>query len=455
MGKGKENIQNSESELTEFKTSFKDDVIETLVAFANTHGGTVYIGISDNGKISGVTIGKETLQKWLNEIKLKTQPAIIPTIKLMHKEGKNIVAIAVHEFPVKPLSFKGRYYKRINNSNHQLSPAEITEMNLQSLQLSWDSYIKPDKSIADLDVTKIARFINQVNSSGRFHLTGDWQKDLQKLRLISGEKITNAAWLLFANGKTEYNVHLGRFKTPSLIIDDKMLNSTLFDAVEETINYIQSSIKVTFEITGKTSKRNEIFEYPLPALRELVLNTIIHRDYLSPIDIQIKIFDNNITFYNPGSLYGSLTLEQLKGDYYQANTRNKLIAESFYLTGGVEKYGTGFIRIRKEIKSYPTMEFSFANAPNGFLTGLSYTQQKLSEQKSEGVSEGVIEGVIEGVNSLYKMIGSEPGNRIPYYSLKLNVPIKTVERWIKQLKGLGRIEYKGSARSGGYYLIEK
>ena len=186
-------------------------------------------------------------------------------------------------------------------------------------------------------------------------MQNDWKEKLEKLRLINGETITNAAWLLFGKEAPGYNVHIGRFKTPSLIIDDKMLNETLFEAVEETMRYIVGQIKVAFEITGMPTSRTEIFEYPLPALRELVLNSIIHRDYLSPIDIQIKIFDNSISFYNPGGLFGNLTINDLKKDNYRANARNKLIAEAFYLTGDVEKYGTGFIRIRKEIGDYRTM----------------------------------------------------------------------------------------------------
>jgi ATP-dependent DNA helicase RecG len=87
-------------------------------------------------------------------------------------------------------------------------------------------------------------------------------------------------------------------------------------------------MKVAFEITGVTTQRTEILEYPLPAIRELILNCLIHRDYLSPIDAQIKVFDNYITFYNPGKLYGDLIVEDLKTDKYQAEARNKLLAEA-------------------------------------------------------------------------------------------------------------------------------
>ncbi|TXH52944.1 MAG: ATP-dependent DNA helicase [Bacteroidia bacterium] len=378
-------LEIGESQLIEFKTSFQEDTLISLVAFANHKGGTVYIGVSDKGEVLGLTLGKETIQKWLNDIKIKTQPSIIPNVIEIDYKGKTIVAIQVQEFPVKPVSYKGRYYKRVNNANHQLTPIEITNLNLQSLQLSWDAYEKPHKTIEDLSVEKIEKFIVKVNKTGRFHLPNDWKDSLQKLNLIREDKITNAAWLLFSNQELEYNIHIGRFKTASLIIDDNMLRGTLFEVVEETMKYIISHIKVAFEITGKTAQRTEIFEYPLPALRELVLYTIIHRDYLSPIDIQIKIFDHSIVFYNPGGLFGNLTLEQLKQDDYQAQTRNKLIAEAFYLIGEIEKYGSGFLRIRDEIKSYPTMELLIDNAPNGLMTSLKYSQQKTTDEFTDSM----------------------------------------------------------------------
>lgn len=203
-----------------------------------------------------------------------------------------------------------------------------------------------------------------------------WIDNLKKLKLISEEGITNVAYLLFAKEDVGYNVHIGRFKTPSFIVDDKMLRGDLFEMVEDAMKFIVSQIKVAFEISGRTTKRIEIFEYPLPALRELLLNAIIHRDYTSPVDVQIKIFDKDITFFNPGDLYGKQTIDALKQSNYQAYTRNKLIAEAFYLMGDIEKYGTGFNRIRNEIAVYPTMLFNFKEMPNAFLTSLSYKRQR-------------------------------------------------------------------------------
>jgi ATP-dependent DNA helicase RecG len=104
--------------------------------------------------------------------------------------------------------------------------------------------------------------------------------------------------------------------------------------------------------------------------------SLIHRDYKSSTDVQIKIFDQKITFFNPGGLYGNITEEDLLTDTYQASTRNKQIAEAFYLTHDIEKYGSGFVRIRQAIANYPTMTFMFHEFGDGFVTEFNYKEQK-------------------------------------------------------------------------------
>ena len=434
-------IKLGENEQVEFKSSFNDETIESLVAFANTKGGTVIIGVNDDGIITGVNVGKETIPKWINEIKQKTQPAIIPDIEVVAIKEYNTIVIKVSEFPVKPLSFKGRYFKRIKHTNHQLNTNEITNLNLQSLQLSWDAYTAIGKTINNLDKHKIQQFIDKVNKSGRFNLGNDWKKSLIKLKLISANTITNAALLLFGKEENQYNIHLGRFKTATTIIDDKIINGTLFEVVEETMKYLLSHIKVAFEITGKTTQRTEIFEYPLPALREIVLNAIIHRDYLSPIDTQIKIFDNQLSFFNPGTLYGNLSIEELKKDHYQAHTRNKLIAEAFYLTGDIEKYGTGLLRIRNEIKEYRTMKFQLQEIANGFKATLLYTNQK---------TDKVTDKVTDKQLAILKLITQNNHITTSELAVKVDISQRKIKENIAKLKVAGLLERVGPAK-GGYW----
>src|SRR3990170_4838540 len=183
------------------------------------------------------------------------------------------------------------------------------------------------------------------------------------------------------------------------------------------------------------------------ALRELLLNAVVHRDYTSPVDIQIKIFDNAVTFFNPVKLFGDLTIEKLKSDNYQSRTRNKLVAEAFYLTRDIEKYGSGFIRVRREIRSYPTMELAYEESGDGFLVSLRYQRQKVSSTPVPP------EGISEGISLLLEHIRNVPGKRVPQLAVSLGLPAKTIERWIANLKRQGCVEYRGSKKAGGYYAV--
>jgi ATP-dependent DNA helicase RecG len=448
-----------ENSKIEFKSSFTDAVIETITAFANTKGGKVYVGICDDGTFNtNFIIGKESIAKWQNDIKLKTQPSVIPDFDIEIMDGNEVLVISVSEFPVKPIAFKGRYYKRNQNSNHLLTALEIADLSIRSLQLSWDSYPSVH-SWDELDEKKISRFIDRVNSSGRFRLEGSPLECLQKLKMVSNTNcITNAAYLLFAKEDIDYSIHLGRFKTESLIIDDKLIKASLFDAVEAVIKYIVAQLKVAFEITGETTQRTEIFEYPLPAIREMVLNAIVHRDYMSPIDVQIKLFDKKIVLFNPGTLYGDLTPNDLRSNNYHANARNRLIAEAFYLTGDIEKYGSGFRRIFKEIATYPTMELYCDNIPNGFEVALSYVSQKVNTKVTDKVTDRVTDRVTDHLTAnqraIIELLLKNNRQSLSELAFEIKISKRKIIDNINKLKEFEIVERIGNNKSG-YWKINK
>lgn len=327
---------------------------------------------------------------------------------------------------------KGRYYKRIASSNHQLTLSEITDLYMQSQQLSWDAYPAPQQSLDLLSLDKLEAFIAEVNRGGRFSLDRSPLFALEKLKFVVNGSPTWASLLLFAQEPLRHHIHIGRFKTADMIIDDRQITDTLFEAVEQAMKCIISHIPVSFEFDGNL-KRKERFAYPLPAVREALINAVVHRDYANPSDIQIKIFDDKITIFSPGRLYGGLTVADLYTDTYQSRTRNKLIAEAFYLTNNIEKYGSGFIRIRKELAAYPSLLLRIEEIGDGVL--LSFLHN-------------------EGVNALFRCTTEKPGIRTPELSGILNVPPKTLERWLRQLRKDGTIVFRGAPKTGGYYVQE-
>jgi ATP-dependent DNA helicase RecG len=230
-------------------------------------------------------------------------------------------------------------------------------MRFISLNYSFDSFAVETK-FEELDTKAIAFFEKRINESGRFLSSGNLKEDFTKLGLIINGKLTRAAQLLFGTHYT--GIHIGRFKARDVIIDDMVIRSPLVLAVEEAMNFIKRNIRLGYEFTGEI-QRKEIWQFPLPALRELLLNAVVHKDYSNPTDVIIKIFDENIEISNPGRLLNELTIEDLKTDHYQAKHRNKLLTEMFYLMGDIEKYGTGYARLRNWLKEYPNIQYTLVD----------------------------------------------------------------------------------------------
>ncbi len=358
-----------ESHTVEHKKSFGKEVIISLVAFANSEGGSVIVGVDDNNRPCGLEVGPETVQRYLNEIKVATYPQLIPKAYLEQRGGKQVLVFEINEFPVKPVAYKNRYYKRVHNSNHLLTLDEIVDLQQQSLSLSFDAY--PSRAtMADLDAKLIEQFFGRVNRRGRVALRDDLLTNLVKLKLIREGKVTFAAELLF--GTPDCAIRIGRFKSEATIIDDNVVRAPLLLAVEEALTFIKKHINLSYHFDGSL-ERKERWQYPLEALRELLLNAVVHRDYKSASDIVIKIFDDRIVFTNPGKLYGKLRVTDLERDDYVSSLRNRLLAEAFYLTGDIERYGTGFVRIREFLSDYPEISLKVEEMGDFFKVALVHT----------------------------------------------------------------------------------
>lgn len=257
-----------ESNQIEHKSSFGKEVIISLVAFANSIGGRVVIGIDDKGNVCGVEVGPETIQRYFNEIKVATYPQLIPKMFVENRDGKQLLNFEINDFPVKPVAYKNRYYKRVHNSNHLLTLEEIVDLQQQSLSLSYDAY-PSNVTVSSLDTKLIEKYFGMVNQCGRFTLRDDLLTNLIKLKLVRDGKATFAANLLF--GEPHVHIRIGRFKSEATIIDDIVVRLPLVMAVEETLTFIKKYINLSYHFDGSI-QRKERWQYPMEALRELVLN---------------------------------------------------------------------------------------------------------------------------------------------------------------------------------------
>lgn len=340
-------LKQKESENLEFKLSFDKEAIETVGAFSNTDGGTILIGVSDDGEIKGLHVGKDTVRKWLNEICQATEPAIIPEIRIIDSGGKKIGLIEIKEFPLKPVAVKGKSFKRIADSNKTLASKEIADLHLHSTGSSWDAITCLQAGIKDLNMEILQNYIDRANLSGRRRFAEKPLDVLKKIELIKKELPTWASLLLFSKNPQRFlgqaRIHCGRFKTASTIIDDNYIEGGLISQVERALSSIQKNMSVRYEIEGLV--RKEIWDYPILALREAILNSVCHRDYREISEITIKIFDDYISIWTPGGLPVGTTLKDLYDPDHPSNPRNRLIAQVFYDIGEIERYGSGIQRM--------------------------------------------------------------------------------------------------------------
>ena len=155
-------IPKAESKTVEFKSTFNQDVIVSLVAFANADGGDVYVGVRDDGKIVGVHLAVESETTWVNEIKSKTAPAIVPEADRIMVGKKTVMRLHIAPLPVKPTSVQGRYYVRKAKSNHLMSLAELSDLYLRSTGESWDA-MASRHDLENISLEKVAAFAKRMN----------------------------------------------------------------------------------------------------------------------------------------------------------------------------------------------------------------------------------------------------------------------------------------------------
>ena len=441
-------IKKGESETVEFKSTLDQAAIETLAAFANTKGGYVFVGVTDSGKIVGVQLGNETIPQWLNQIKTNTFPTLIPDVATAAIDHKDVVIFLVDEFPIKPVSCRGKYLKRVRHSNHQMSIHEISDLHLRSYQTSWDFYSDTRHGLEDISLAKVSKFIEISNRIRPNPILDDSLTVLKKFELIKETSITNGCYLLFAAEDVLLStIEIGRFDSDTLIQDSLTIRSDLFGEVDAALSFIRKHMNRSYIITGD-KQREERWDYPLAALREIVVNMIVHRDYMSSSDSMIRIFDDRIEFFNPGRLMAGLSIEQLVRGNYVSAIRNKQIATLFKEAGIIEKYGSGIKRVLESIRSYGLKDPSFEEIQDGFLVTFFKTTQKTTQIATQKTTQkkSTKDQILDILRENPKLTRGEMAQL-------LGKSQNTIKDNLAALKSEHRVERIGSDRDG-YWRVK-
>ena len=333
-----------ESERIEYKSQMTDDIYKGVIAFANTDGGVIYLGIDDKGNLIGIDNVDETYTRLTNGIRDAIAPDVTMFVRYVLKDNK-VIQIEVSEGSYKPYYLKSKgikptgVYVRQGASSVQASSEQIRQMIKEP---DGDTY--EDARSLEQDLTFHAAEI----AFERYGVEFSSQKYLA-LGITQNDIYTNLALLL--SDQCHHTTKIAVFKDEfcTEFRDSKEFSGSVFKQFEDSVNYLALCNKTASTIKGviRTDKQ----DYPEEAIREALLNALVHRDYSFSGSIIINVNDSKMEFISLGGLLPGLTTEDIRLGVSQP--RNKKLAEVFHRLRLIESYGTGIRRIFKLYENCP------------------------------------------------------------------------------------------------------
>ncbi len=474
-----------ESRTLEFKrdASSLRPILRTLVAFANTAGGTLVLGCEDDGTVVGLLNAADTEARLASAINDGIQPALMPDLRVVHHEDKALLSVRVAHLPgpfhtVRDGPMEG-IFVRLGASNRPADASQRAELVRLALAIAFDRQPCLGTTERDLDLDAARRAF--AERGRELH-----QAKLQGLGLLvrHGELLlpSNGAMILFGceaprlahfpNSELRCARFLGTDKTEFL--DRYDVEGTPLDALRLVPAFVRRNTRMSGRVRGML--RHDLPEYPVQALREGLVNAIAHCDYtLKGSQIRVAIYSDRLEFENPGTFPFGTTLADLEAGI--STVRNPVIARVLRELGHMEEWGSGYRRIRTDCTAtghpMPTwLELStvtrivFHPHPDVTASTPHLADSLVPAEPHEGVNEGVNDAAspfdltrVAGLNERQRWVlqAIVDGNRIRSGAIvrQFAVSQATAERDLATLRDRGLVRFEGAARTGSYVLVLK
>jgi len=337
----------SETQLIEWKASWRDEYLQWLCGFANAQGGVLEIGRDDAGRVVGVANAARLMEELPN--KLRDLLGIVADINLLQEDGYSYLRIEVEPYPV-PINYRGEYHYRSGSTKQVLRGAALDRFLLRKTGRRWDGVPVPGATVSDLDAETLDWLRKRAVRTGRLPadaLDEDDRGLMEKLRLTEGRYLKRAALLLFHLDPERFvagaAVKIGYFASEDDLRYHDEVCGPLFTQVSKTMDLLLTKyLKAGISYEG--IHRVETYPMPRVALREAILNAIVHRDYAVPAPIQIRVYADRLLIWNPGELPEGWSLNRLLGPH-SSQPFNPDVANAFFRAGEIEAWGRGIERI--------------------------------------------------------------------------------------------------------------
>lgn len=456
----------NESQNIEYKESWRDEYLKWICGFANAQGGRIYIGVNDDKEIVGVSDAKKLMEDIPN--KIVNYLGIVEDVNLLTEDGKEYIEITVSPSNM-PIAYKGTYHYRSGSTKQELKGLALQQFIMKKMGRSWDNIPVYGATIDAIDRKAIDFFLSSSIRAGRMdesEANASTEDVLRNLGLITTEgELKNAAILLFGKNVRQTfpaaTFKIGRFHTDEsdLIIQDEV-DGNIIQMASRVLDLLRSRYLVS-PIHYEGLQRIETLEVPEKALRELIYNAIVHKDYTGPA-IQMRIYDDCIQLWNFGLLPQQLTPATLM-EQHSSYPRNPSLATVFYKAGFIESWGRGFKKVRAEFER-ANMPLPVIDENGGGVMAIikRKTIDKVIKEHEGNVGNmsetnvGNMSGIklTERQRVILAIIKSNPLVTGKAMSETLSVTQRTIERDLAAMQKAGFIRHEGKVNSGVWIVLD-
>lgn len=343
-----------EGKTLEFKRDLSSPkpLLKTLVAFANTAGGRLVVGVDDQRQVVGVAQPLDDEERLCNLIADSIAPRLVPQVELVTVQGQTLLVVDVFVSGSRPHWLKAEgpelgVYVRLGSSNRQADVALVNELRRTAEGVSFDELPLPELGVDDLDLSAARQLFKGISP-----LDDQALRTLKLLTQTQGRWVpTQGAVLLFGKDRrmhfSDAWVQCGRFvgTDKAVIFDHIDIHDSLPQAVDSIMLFLKKHAMRGADFSEV--RRKDVWSIPLTLLREAVINALVHTDYSQRgAPIRIAFFDDRIEIENPGTLVPGLTVEDMRQGV--SKIRNHVLARVFRELNLIEQWGSGVRRIFRE-----------------------------------------------------------------------------------------------------------
>lgn len=437
-----------------------DIASKVVCALANTNGGCIVVGIGDDMNVVGVNPNQiDSFVKRINE-SIKPFPPFCVTIA--KHEDKQVLLINVWEGNDKPYTTHDAFYVLTGDTIRRTSIQEISDISEKAhiASFGWERQIVPGLDFAELSENTLKRFKKALVDNNRLPFNAEYHDVVHQLGFSQNGNISNAGAVMLCKNPTAYfpqtRIRVSVFGIDKGLLDVRLFDQNLLEAVDKIVDYVTNLYPKHIVINGL--ERIEEESLPVVALREGLLNAVVHRVY-DKYDsfVAINIFDNYLEIINSGSLPENMTESDLLGTH-RSILRNPDIANAFFTIKYIEMAGTGIFRIVEECKKNHC-EIPTWKVENNMVTlRFNVVRQNLANgQREQAIDINKLTSDTTVKNSLISIVNfMKTHEKVKLADIVelIDRSYPTVKRYMRILTDSGLVVYEGNNRSGGWYLAK-